>query len=107
MLGELGHFLGAIDQRLRIVGVLEIFAAPSLVGRSFAAPPGLPKERVEELRTAFTAVVKDEEFLAEVAKLGFDLDPLPGAELQAFFAKADYPRALVERAKEVAKLAEH
>ena len=53
------------------------------------------------------AVVKDEEFLAEVAKLGFDLDPLPGAELQAFFAKADYPRALVERAKEVAKLAEH
>ena len=87
--------------------VLEIFAAPSLVGRSFAAPPGLPKERVEELRTAFMAVVKDQEFLAEVAKLGFDLDPLPGAELQAFFAKADYPPALLERAKEVAKLAEH
>ena len=30
--------------------VLEIFASPSLVGRSFAAPPGVPKERIDELR---------------------------------------------------------
>jgi tripartite-type tricarboxylate transporter receptor subunit TctC len=87
--------------------VLEIFASPSLVGRSFAAPPGVPKERVEELRAAFMAVVKDPEFLTEVAKLNFDLDPLSGEELQAFFAKADYPPALVERARAVAKLVEH
>jgi tripartite-type tricarboxylate transporter receptor subunit TctC len=96
--------LGKTDEDRK---VLEIFAAPSQVGRSFAAPPGLPKERVEELRNAFTAVVKDPEFLDEVAKLGFDLDPLPGADLQAFFAKADYPPALLDRAKEVAKLTEH
>ncbi len=87
--------------------VLEIFAAPSLVGRSFAAPPGVPKERVEELRTAFMAVVKDPEFLAEVTKLGFDLEPLSGADLQAFFDKTNYPPELLERAKEIAKLAEH
>jgi tripartite-type tricarboxylate transporter receptor subunit TctC len=87
--------------------LLEIFASPSLVGRSFAAPPGLPRERIDELRSAFMAVVKDPEFLAEVAKLGFDLDPLPGAELQSFFVQADYPAALVERARAVAKLAEH
>jgi tripartite-type tricarboxylate transporter receptor subunit TctC len=87
--------------------VLEIFASPSLVGRSFAAPPGVPKERVEELRTAFMAMVKDPEFLAEVTKLNFDLDPLSGTDLQAFFVKADYPPALIERAKAVAKLAEH
>jgi tripartite-type tricarboxylate transporter receptor subunit TctC len=87
--------------------LLEIFASPSLVGRSFAAPPGLPKERVEELRAAFMAMVKDPEFLAEIAKLNFDLDPLSGAQLQAFFIQADYPPALIERAKAVAKLAEH
>jgi tripartite-type tricarboxylate transporter receptor subunit TctC len=87
--------------------LLEIFASPSLVGRSFAAPPGLPKERVEELRTAFMAMVKDPEFLAEIAKLNFDLDPLSGVDLQAFFVQADYPPALIERAKAVAKLAEH
>ena len=67
----------------------------------------MPKERIEELRTAFTAMTKDPEFLAEVAKLNFDLDPLSGADLQAFFVKADYPPALVDKAKAVAKLAEH
>ena len=82
--------------------VLEIFAAPSLVGRSFVAPPGLPKERVDELRAAFTAMVKAPEFLAEIQKMNFDIDPLSGAELQAFFDKADYPPALIERAKEIA-----
>jgi tripartite-type tricarboxylate transporter receptor subunit TctC len=90
------------DRRL-----LEIFASPSLVGRSFVAPPGVPAERVAELRAAFMAVVKDPEFLAEVTRLDFDLDPLPGAELQAFFGKADYPPALLERAREIAKLAGH
>ena len=87
--------------------VLEIFASPSQVGRSFAAPPGLPKERIDELRAAFMAMVKDPDFLAEVAKLNFDLDPLSGADLQDFFVKADYAPALIDKAKAVAKLAEH
>jgi tripartite-type tricarboxylate transporter receptor subunit TctC len=90
------------DKRL-----LEIFASPSLVGRSFAAPPGLPKERVEELRKAFMAVVSDPDFIAEVGRMKLDLDPLPGDQLQAFFSKADYPPALLERARALAKLAEH
>ena len=87
--------------------VLEIFAAPSLVGRSFVAPPGVPKERVDELRAAFMEMVKAPEFLAEVEKMNFDIDPLPGAQLQAFFDKADYPPPLIERAKEIAKTAGH
>jgi tripartite-type tricarboxylate transporter receptor subunit TctC len=87
--------------------LLEIFASPSVVGRSFVAPPGLPKERIEELRKAFMAVATDPEFVAEVARIKFDLDPLPGDQLQAFFAKADYPPALLQRAREVARLAEH
>ncbi len=86
--------------------VLEIFAAPSVVGRSFVAPPGVPRERVEELRAAFAAMVKDADFRADVVRMNFDLDPLPGAELQAFFAKA-YPPALIERAKEIARKAGH
>jgi tripartite-type tricarboxylate transporter receptor subunit TctC len=90
------------DRRL-----LEIFASPSVVGRSFVAPPGLPKERVDELRKAFRAVATDPDFVAEVARMKLDLDPLPGDQLQAVFTKADYPPALLQRAREVAKLAEH
>jgi tripartite-type tricarboxylate transporter receptor subunit TctC len=82
--------------------VMEIFAASSVVGRSFAAPPGLPSGRLEELRNAFAATVRDAEFLGEIAKLNFDLEPMPGAELQAFIAK-DRPAALIERAREIAK----
>jgi hypothetical protein len=36
--------------------------------------------------------------------MNFELGPLSGAELQTFFAK-DYSPALIERAKEVARLA--
>jgi tripartite-type tricarboxylate transporter receptor subunit TctC len=82
--------------------VLEIFALSSVVGRSFVAPPAVPKERVDELRAAFMATVKDADFLADIAKLNFDLEPMAGAELQAFIAK-DYPAALIERAKEIAR----
>src|SRR5436189_73367 len=38
--------------------VLEIFTAPTVVGRAFAVPPGVARERVEELRSAFTAMVQ-------------------------------------------------
>ena len=84
--------------------VLEIFTAPTVVGRAFAVPPGVARERVEELRSAFMAMVQSREFLADAGRLNFELGPLSGAELQAFFGK-DYSPALIERAKEVAKLA--
>jgi tripartite-type tricarboxylate transporter receptor subunit TctC len=87
--------------------VLEIFVASSVVGRSFAAPPGVPKERVEDLRAAFTAMVKSSEFLADVGRMNFDIDAMSGAELQAFFAGANFAPALIERAKEIAKTAGH
>jgi hypothetical protein len=32
---------------------------------------------------------------------------MPGAELQAFFDKADYPQPLLERAREIAKKEGH
>jgi tripartite-type tricarboxylate transporter receptor subunit TctC len=82
--------------------VLAIFASSSVIGRSFVAPPGLPKERVEELRTAFNTMIDDPEVRADIARMNFDLEPMPGAQLQAFLAK-DYPPALIERAREIAK----
>jgi tripartite-type tricarboxylate transporter receptor subunit TctC len=47
------------------------------------APPGLPVERVAELRTAFDAMMKDPDLLAEAAKQGLDIDPVGGAEIDA------------------------
>ena len=60
--------------------------------RAWVLPPGTPKERVTILRTAFDAMVKDPEFLAEAAKLRLTVDPATGDELAAEVAaisKAD------------------
>jgi tripartite-type tricarboxylate transporter receptor subunit TctC len=52
------------------------------IARPFAAPPGVPKDRVELLRRAWDATMADPKFLAEAAKLEAEIDPLNGREVQ-------------------------
>jgi tripartite-type tricarboxylate transporter receptor subunit TctC len=85
--------------------VLEIFAAPAFVGRSFVAPPNVASDRIELLRRAFDSMLKDPEFLADAKKIRFDIEPLSGGKLQAYFANVSFAPALVARAKEVASKA--
>jgi tripartite-type tricarboxylate transporter receptor subunit TctC len=49
---------------------------------SFAAPPGVPKDRVETLRRAFDATLKDPEFLADAARIHAETNPLTGEQVQ-------------------------
>ena len=84
--------------------LLELFASPSLIGRSVLAPPGLPPERVAELRRAFMATMQDPAFLADVKKAKLDLNPMPGEALQEAIGKmGNVPDSLVARARQVAK----
>jgi tripartite-type tricarboxylate transporter receptor subunit TctC len=62
--------------------VLRIVMNATEVGKSVLAPPEVPKERVEVLRKAFTAMVKDPEFKAELEKVNLELVPLSGDEIQ-------------------------
>jgi tripartite-type tricarboxylate transporter receptor subunit TctC len=52
-------------------------------GRPFFMPPNVPVERVEAMRRAFDATMKDKEFLAEADKLKIEVDPLSGGEVAA------------------------
>jgi len=45
-------------------------------GRPYFLPPGVPAERVNALRRAFDATMKDKEFLADAQKISLDVDPL-------------------------------
>ena len=54
----------------------------SAITRPYVLPPGTPKDRVQILRKAFTDTLKDQEFLAEVKKLNFAVDPISGEELE-------------------------
>jgi tripartite-type tricarboxylate transporter receptor subunit TctC len=52
------------------------------IARPFAAPPGVPEDRVEILRRAFDDTMKDPAFLAEAARLNAEIDPLTGRQVQ-------------------------
>jgi len=59
---------------------------PYVVGRPFAAPPGIPNDRAQALQDAFAKLIRDPEFLAEAKRLKIDLTPL---DAKATFAAVD------------------
>src|SRR5262244_1947162 len=67
------------DQSRRLATVV---LASGALGRPMLGTPGTPPERVKILRDAFDATMKDPEFLADLEKRQFDLDPVPGEELE-------------------------
>jgi tripartite-type tricarboxylate transporter receptor subunit TctC len=52
-------------------------------GRPFFLPPNVPPARVEALRRAFDATLKDPGFLEEEAKAKLDVDPMTGEQVAA------------------------
>jgi len=85
--------------------VFDLIFGLQAIGRPFAAPPGVPAERVAALRSAFMAMTKDAGFLAEAAKLSLDVAPSTGEEVAAFVTRMyASPKAIVDRAKEALRL---
>lgn len=62
--------------------ILEAIASSDIIGRSIVAPPSLPKDRVDALRAAMSAALKDPEALAAAEKMKVDVGPMDGATLQ-------------------------
>jgi tripartite-type tricarboxylate transporter receptor subunit TctC len=56
------------------------------LGRPYALPPGTPKDRVQLLRRAFLATLRDPEFLADARKARLDVGPTPGEEVERLVA---------------------
>jgi tripartite-type tricarboxylate transporter receptor subunit TctC len=84
--------------------VMEVVFAKFGMSRPFMAPPDLPPERLATLRQAFDATVRDPAFLAEAEKLGMEINPVSGPDLQALVTRImNTPPALAERAREALK----
>ncbi len=62
--------------------ILKIVANATEVGKMIMAPPAMPADRVQALRRAFDATMKDPEFVAELTANRVELGPMPGEELQ-------------------------
>jgi tripartite-type tricarboxylate transporter receptor subunit TctC len=68
------------------------------IGRPFAAPPNLPPDVLKMLRDAFDATMGDPEFIADVKKQKFDLDPENGETLAGLINKIyATPKPIVEK----------
>ena len=67
---------------------MRIVANATEVGKMTLAPPGVPVDRVQALRRAFEATIKDPDYLAEMQKQRLEVIPLPGEELQKVVAEA-------------------
>jgi tripartite-type tricarboxylate transporter receptor subunit TctC len=80
--------------------VTALYASGSGVGRSLLGPPGIPSDRLQVLRKAFDAMVKDPELIADIKKVNVELDPLAGSGVQALITQTlNVPASVRERAK--------
>ncbi len=70
-------------------------------GRPFFMPPNVPAERVNAIRRAFDAAMKDPELLAEAEKLKIEIDPLTGEQVAGLITEIyKTPAETVERVRE-------
>jgi len=78
---------------------MELILMRQEAGRPFAAPPGVPADRLAALRTAFQETLRDPAFVSEAEKTQLEIEPMTGEEIEAMLAKAyAAPKAIVQRA---------
>jgi tripartite-type tricarboxylate transporter receptor subunit TctC len=73
---------------------------------AYSLPPGLPKDRLQILQTAFMATMKDAEFLAEAKKSNLVVSPLDGPTIEQTVAELYRAEPkLVERFRDIIEMA--
>lgn len=68
-------------------GIMQFIASDAVLSWPMFAPPGVPADRVAELRRAFDTMLKDPAVLAEAEKENLEIDAVPGTVLDAQVAK--------------------
>lgn len=67
------------------------------LGRPLMGSPGIPADRVKMLRAAYAKTLADAEFLAEVEKRKWEIDPTTGEELEAIAKELiDQPAEVID-----------
>jgi tripartite-type tricarboxylate transporter receptor subunit TctC len=61
--------------------IFKLIASAPALGQPYVAPPEVPVERLAILRDAFAATLRDPAFLADAAKIRFDIEPMSADEI--------------------------
>jgi len=67
--------------------LLELFLSRLPMAWPFAAPPGVPAERVTALRRAFDATMQDPEFIAEAKRQEMEIEPITGEAIETLIKR--------------------
>jgi tripartite-type tricarboxylate transporter receptor subunit TctC len=62
--------------------IFKVVLARQVMAWPFAAPPGVPVDRVAALRKAFDETLRDPEYLAEAEHLNLEITPVSGERIQ-------------------------
>ena len=82
--------------------VANVVSLPTALGYAHWVAPGVPSERVEALRQAYAATMKDAEFVAEAQKLNMELRPQSGAQVSTLAKRVtDTPKPVLERTAKI------
>lgn len=67
---------------------MKIYSMQGEIGRSLAAPPRMPRDRIKAWQAAFDRMIADPAFRADAKKHKIDLNPLEGSQVDAMVADA-------------------
>lgn len=79
-----------------------VVLGPGAFGRPILATPGIPVERVNLLREAYTKMLKDPEFMADANKRQWEINPVTGERLETMAKEViSQPPEIIERMKKI------
>lgn len=82
--------------------LIEFTETPLMMAFPFAAPPGVPADRVTILRQAFRGTMNDNDYRADVVKSKLEYSPKYGDEVQEIIASmARTPKEVTDRYKAI------
>jgi tripartite-type tricarboxylate transporter receptor subunit TctC len=86
--------------------LMKVVFSRQAMGRPFAAPPGVPPDRVAALRSAFNRALADKQLVQEASRGGETegVNPVTGEQIEAILAEVfNTPPDLVKRLAELTK----
>jgi tripartite-type tricarboxylate transporter receptor subunit TctC len=82
--------------------ILETILTGQTMAWPLVAPAETPRDRVELLRKTFIDMLADEEAKAEAKKLGIDIEPVSGEEIETLLKRVyATPPAIIDRVREL------
>jgi len=82
--------------------VIAFTEAPLYMALPFLAPAGIPSDRAAALQSAFMAMAKDKDFLADAERAKLDITPIDGAQVRAIIVKmAATPKDVIARYNQI------